>query len=593
MNIEDSKTKFGMPEDRFPRGGDGGDGGDGDSGVNEFPVGAFPEAISGFIREASESLVCPPELVGVPLLVMCASAIGNSRVIRAKTDWEESATIYAASIALPGSKKTPAANKANRPLLKEQAGLAKDYRETRKKYEKDLREYKKDGEGEPPTEPIMGSTFVDDTTVEALMLVLRDNPRGVMVNVDELGGWVRSMDQYKSGKGSDRQKWLSMWSNNPIKVDRKKQETVALDRPFVSIYGGIQPGILPEIADGREDGMLDRFLLSYPEPVGNRWSDAEISEDSKQALTHLYDKLRGLHMDLDDYGDPTPKPVHFDADAKQMFIRIVNEHNGEAERPGFPNRLRGPWAKMEAYILRITLVLSLVRSVSEGAPERIELTDVLAAEVLLGYFKSHARKVYNVLYEADQKDQFAVDLVRFVEEMGGSFLDTPATVLRVIRSEHKPSRPEDITKWSKEIAKRVPGLDIEQSNIGRGNNKRRLLKLSLENTVPTVPAVPTAAEPLTQEEIKEGWSVTMSAWANVVVKGEPPVPGKVFKDRYANGDEGEKETVIETATRLVLYGLDRPTQDWERHAPEVRAYVEDEQREREERMERLTEEVLF
>lgn len=575
MNTK-NEINLDMPEEQFPHDVDGGDTGDGNSRVNEFPIGAFPEALSRFIREASESLVCPPELVGVPLLVMCASAIGNSRVIRAKTDWEESATIYAASIALPGSKKTPAANKANRPLHKEQARLARNYREARKKYEKDLRTYKKDGgEGEPPTEAVMESTFVDDTTVEALMLVLRDNPRGVMVSVDELGGWVRSMDQYKSGKGSDRQKWLSMWSNNPIKVDRKKQETVALDRPFVSIYGGIQPGILPEIADGREDGMLDRFLLSYPEPVENCWSDVEISEDSKEALADLYDKLRGLHMDVDGCGDPTPKPVHFDADAKEMFIRIVNEHNREAERPGFPNRLRGPWAKMEVYILRLTLVLSLVRSVSEGTPERIELRDVLAAEVLLGYFKSHARKVYNVLYEADPIDQFAVDLVRFVEAMGGTFEDEPTTVLRVIRSEHKPISPVNMTKWAKEIARRVPSLSVEQTWMGRGNDKKRSLKLSLENTVPTVPAVPTEADQLTKEKVFEGWTEVMSGWGNLAVGFDKEAPGKVFKDRYANGDESVKDAITETATRLVLYGLDRSTGDWEHHAPAVRAYTED------------------
>ena len=147
MDTKNSGISVGVPEDQFPHGGDGGDGGDGEFRVNEFPTESFPEAVSRFIRETSESLVCTPENVGVRLLVMCASAIGNSRVIRAKADWEESATLYAASIALPGSKKTPAANKANRPLHKEQASIAKVYREARKKYDQELRQHKKDGEG--------------------------------------------------------------------------------------------------------------------------------------------------------------------------------------------------------------------------------------------------------------------------------------------------------------------------------------------------------------------------------------------------------------------------------------------------------------
>ncbi len=564
--IDDSRISFGMPAVQFSDGGNGGDTGDGDYEGNDFPTEVFPETVSRFVQETAESLVCPPELVGVPLLVMCASAIGNSRVIRFKEDWEESATVYAACVALPGKKKTPAASKATGPLHKEQARLAKVYKDDREKYEKDLRRYKKDGEGEPPTEPVMGSTFVDDTTVEALMLVLRDNPRGVMVAVDELGGWVHAMDQYKNGKGSDRQKWLSMWSNNPIKVDRKKQETIALARPFVSIYGGIQPGILPEIANGREDGMLDRFLLAYPEPMPYRFPETTISEGSKAAIDQLYRDLRGLDMDPDDYGDPHPRPVRFDQDAFQLMKQLITEHNAEPDQVGFPNKLRGPWAKMEAYLLRLTLILSLIRAVSEGVPDRIELRDVVAAEVLLGYFKSHARKVYGVLYEADKKDQFAVDVVEFLQAMGGSFHDTPAIVRHVIRSDHKPDSPENMTKWAKEIAKRVPDLIVEQTNIGRGNDKKRGLRLSLKNTVPAVPAVPTDAEPLTEREVVKGWVNIMSFWTVVS-------EGRGITRRLIDG-KATKDDVLETATRLILYALDRPTHEWELHAQVVGDYID-------------------
>ncbi len=577
--IKDSKISENMPEDQILHGGDTGDTGDGDFKVNDFPTEAFPRAVSGFIRETSESLVCPPELVGVPLLVMCASAIGNSRVIRVKSDWEESATLYAACIALPGSKKTPAASKATKPLHKEQARLNREYRDQKKEYEKELRRYKKDdGEGEPPTEPVIGSTFVDDTTVEALMEALRDNPRGLMVAVDELGGWVRSMDQYKSGKGSDRQKYLSLWSNSPVKVDRKKQETIALDRPFISIYGGIQPGILPEIANGREDGMLDRFLLSYPDSVPSHWSDSEVSEESKQAVLDLYDKLRSLHMDLDDYGDPNPSLVHFDTDAKEVFKELVNDHNREADQPGFPNRLRGPWAKMEAYIARLTLILSLVRSVSEGSPKRIEMRDVLAAESLLGYFKSHARKVYGVLYEADPKDQFAVDVVGFLEAMGGNFQDTPSVVHHVIRSEHKPTNVENLTKWLKEVSNRTNAINVDQPHIGRGNDKKRGLRISLRNAVPAVPTVPAEAEPLTQREAVTGWNRIMDGWGeNGII--QRLVDGKASKD-----------DIMEKATRLVLYALDRPTHDWESHVAEVEGCID---RRYKDKISHLTEPVPF
>lgn len=613
----DSRTSFDVQENMKSHGGDGGDskikshenlipdtygivdtgdGVDGDFKLDEFPAEVFPKTIRRFIRETSGSLVVPPEMVGVPLLVMCASGIGNSRVIRAKGDWEEGATLYAATVALPGKKKTPAAKKATKPLYKEQSRLNKEYKDKRKNYEKELSRINKDGTGgEPPTEPALESTFMDDTTVEALMETLSLNPRGLMVSVDELGGWIRSMDQYKTGKGSDRQKYLSLWSNSPVKVDRKRQETIALDRPFVSIYGGIQPDILPEIAGGREDGMLDRFLLSYPDPLPSKWSDVEVSEAAKQAVTDLYEKLRGLHMDVDDYGDPNPRPVTFDADAKEVFVGLINEHNKESEQPGFPNKLRGPWSKLEAYALRLTLVISLMRSVTEGSPERVELRDVVAAEKLLGYFKSHTRKVYGVLYEPDVKDLFAVDVVRFLESMGGSFHEPSSVVLKVIKSEHKPDSAEQLTKWLKEIANRTTSVNLEQKDIGRGKDKCRGVRLSLRNTVPTVPGVhnglgkgnqvyadgdttvPTVPR-LTQREAVEGWNKIMDDWGKRGVV-ERLVEGKV-----------SKEDVLEKATRLVLYSLDCPTHDWERHADEVEGCMD---RRYEEKTAHLTEDPPF
>ena len=111
--------------------------------------------------------------------------------------------------------------------------------------------------------------MVEDTTIEALAVVLEDNPRGVLLARDELSAFVRGMDQYKNHRGSDRQFYLSAWSNSPVSVDRKNlEEPIFLARPFVGVVGPIQPGVLPELIanrQGREgDGFLDRFLFSYP-----------------------------------------------------------------------------------------------------------------------------------------------------------------------------------------------------------------------------------------------------------------------------------------------------------------------------------------
>jgi hypothetical protein len=196
-----------------------------------FPVDALPKPCRRLVTEAAAAISCPPGFVALPMLVVLGSAIGNSRTIKLKEGWEEGATIYGAVVAEPGEKKTPAMKVAAEPAIRKQAALREAYRKQQDEYKRECREYEVDKKEAarcnqpappPPEEPIMERTLVEDTTVEALAVVLGGTPRGVFAMRDELTGWARSMNQYKAGgKGSDRQFWLSAWSNYPWYVDRK------------------------------------------------------------------------------------------------------------------------------------------------------------------------------------------------------------------------------------------------------------------------------------------------------------------------------------------------------------------------------------
>jgi hypothetical protein len=182
---------------------------------------------------------------------------------------------------------------------------------------------------------------VGDTTTEALFEILEENPRGVLVSRDELTGWLRSMDQYK-GKGSDRQVWLSIWSNNSAAIDRKgRAEPIIVPRQFVSLVGSVQPEKLPELARGSDDGLWDRFLASYPELKRTPISDVEISDEASAELQQLYGKLAELMMPEDESGEPCPAAVPLISDAWEVFKGVADSLAEEAYAPGFPARLEG------------------------------------------------------------------------------------------------------------------------------------------------------------------------------------------------------------------------------------------------------------
>ncbi|HEV2092844.1 MAG TPA: DUF3987 domain-containing protein [Rubrobacter sp.] len=255
----------------------------------KFPVEAMPAKTRRFIRETAASIDCSVDLVAVPTLGALSAAIGQSREGMRSADYTQSAVLYLACIDEPGSGKSPAMSAATAPIKKRQQELKAHYETLKERYEDDLRQYEidkktaaKDGKAapRPPRKPSFPRTWVDDTTIEALASRLEENPRGLYLIQDELTGWIKGFDQYKSGgKGSTRQKYLQIWSNETISVDRMgRDEPMIVERPFVTLYGGIQPRLLQEIADGRDDGFIDRFLLEpaslvgscYPE-VGHRF----------------------------------------------------------------------------------------------------------------------------------------------------------------------------------------------------------------------------------------------------------------------------------------------------------------------------------
>jgi hypothetical protein len=465
-----------------------------------FPTDALPGAARRFVEEGAEAIGCAPDLLALPVLAVLSAGIGASRVVEIKRSWREGATLFLAVVASPGEKKTPAANAARRPVLKRQAEKRQEFKAKKEEHEREMREWKAHcrdarsaGETEPPPppEPIMERTYADDTTVESLVGILQDNPRGLLIYKDELTGWVRSHDQYKAGgKGSDRQHWLSVWSNQAIVVDRKSRQgdPTYVERPWVSLVGGIQPAMLPELGGSMEDGLLDRFLFCYPKHSQTDLSDVEIGADTEAEYAGLYAKLSPLRMVEDEVGQQAPNVVPMSREARRLFKEIHDEIGRETLEPGFPLRLQGVWAKMRGYLARISLVLALCRSVEHDEPEQVEEEDVKNAARIVAYFKAHARRVYRELRTTTPEDLLAGEISEFLHDHGGEWTGSATELYEGLEERGARGLPENADWLSRavlSIGERSEVLAVEKKRTG----KRRILKLVLKNGVTGVSSV--------------------------------------------------------------------------------------------------------
>lgn len=140
-----------------------------------------------------------------------------------------------------------------------------------------------------------------------------------------------------------------------------------------------------------------------------------MSELTVLEVKNVFDGLFGL--DLDARG--SAKVVRFTAKAKELWVDWVSRHYEEQNAPSFPEILRGPWAKLEAYCARFALIFQMIRYVSDdAAASEIDESSLLKAIALVDYFKSHTERAYMYL-RSDSGDRLIVDVLSFIDENGG------------------------------------------------------------------------------------------------------------------------------------------------------------------------------
>ncbi|MDE2505860.1 MAG: DUF3987 domain-containing protein [Planctomycetota bacterium] len=365
--------------------------------VEPFPIYTLPDPAAQLVLEGANAMGCAPDFLGLAVLVMAAGAIGRSVSLRLKDDYFASSCLFGALIGPPGDGKSPALEAAAKAIHAIDEALWDEH-------SREMDHWRIEGDkSKPPPKP--RRIDVDDFTMESLPSILNDNPRGLVAIKDELSALVLGLNQYKSGKGSDRSNLLKVWSGKGIKRDRVSNENrvpVRCPFPYLSIVGCLTSDMVGELADprGRADGFIDRFLFVYPDvrPVAD-WSDRGVSDLVARDWRHVVRSLFDRPMRIDPLTDRlNPHVTTLTDDGQSAWREHHAAHVAEMNGDGFPSNLRGPWSKFREYAGRLSLILALLDHASKPDLDYIAVPDVGRDVVnrawrLIDYFKSHSRRV--------------------------------------------------------------------------------------------------------------------------------------------------------------------------------------------------------
>lgn len=367
-----------------------------------FPIDIFPKPIQSYIIECNETLDSSIDYMGCSMLWLISVIVGNSIQIEVKKGWNETATIWLAVVGKAGLGKTPSIHNIIKPLLSANNKEIKNYIKQAEKYEYyEKLTAKEKKEHEEIHKPKKSQFIANDITIEALVELHQENKNSIGVFKDELAGWFKDMNKYR--EGSDLEFWLSTWSGKAISLNRKTAKSSFVDKPLVSVLGGIQPSILNSFytEDNKDNGFMDRMLLTYPNLDIEKWNDKEMNYDTIQwyndSIISFYETIKHKVVELDEDGDIKPKIAKIPVESKKEWIRVFNEYTDIQNSDEENEYMKSMLPKQKSYIPRFALLINAFNSFFDETYKTDVLTiskeSILSAEKLSKYFVAMAKKI--------------------------------------------------------------------------------------------------------------------------------------------------------------------------------------------------------
>lgn len=377
----------------------------------------LPAPLAEPLLRLANRMAIRPEVFLLTLLTAISSLhkVGTILIINAEDKFIVPPNLFAGVIAESGQKKSPVMRLLVKYPIDELERLANEqlkleYEQTLDEWnccpEADRKEEFPDGQPKPPT-PI--DYYFTDGTVEGVNRQFERFPdRGVLYLRDELAG-VFAFDKYRSGKGSERQDFLSFYDGTGKKELRADGFSSRVKHLLLSIFGTIQPEILRQLMNDplAADGQWSRFLFVI-QPLQPATLQSSGSYDiNTELINPLYRRI-----------DSLPKMNYkLDRAAFEYYERHYNQL--EIKRTTHPDpAIRAVFSKMEGTIGRLALNLHVIHEIMGGeskTSEYIPKARIVQACKLARFFINQIRLINATVQAQADEGEIAPNLAAIVE----------------------------------------------------------------------------------------------------------------------------------------------------------------------------------
>lgn len=411
----------------------------------------FPESLASPIEEVARRMNLKPECYALALISGISRFLKNGSSTMLVEEWNRyrcrTYGYFGALIAESSQMKTPVLNAMiTDPLAAMREKNQQMFKAQEKAYEEELERWKNSKEedkGPAPDKPVETLPYITKATWEGIAGMVGRNPsQGILWVCDELAGFFKSANQYRSGRGSDKEDLLECWSGNGAVVARAAGTPVNVGAVSLSIYGNIQPKVLqPFLGDGNDDnGTFARFDF-VQQPLALTQIVLGLSKiDINPMLQALYEKVDALPV----------MGFELDENAKKLFVDYYNHcHRLRYNHP--KQGMRAMIGKAADKVGRVATILHCIHASHLGleVSEKIPAEHVAAAIKWVEYTTQQALSLNVEVCSTDALAPNLVKILSLAERKGGTV--SARDVSKAFDSKHRPTS-QQIREWFGELA---------------------------------------------------------------------------------------------------------------------------------------------
>ena len=333
------------------------------------------------IKDVCDTFNAPTGFYIPSVLSTVSTAIGKNVTIQDNRGVKEKASLYVCIVSNSGTGKTPSIDWCIKPIKKLEAENWKAYKQEQLEAEQNETDFTKKH----------NTSYLTDATIEALTTNL-NNSKGILYFRDELIGWLKDMNKYRSS-GSDDLLFMQMWNSNDAIRAERQTKSIYIENPFLNVLGGTQPKRLGEFTKkfATDSGFFQRILFSYPTATiqdrTNKKENRELKELYSNLITKIYNDCRSFEQEI---------TLELSEKSNNNITLFVNHFIKKQQRLYKSNSLIIEiLSKLETYLLRFALIFEIMDSDEINWTGVVSDNSIIKSISMVLYFYSYAHKVVN------------------------------------------------------------------------------------------------------------------------------------------------------------------------------------------------------